>query len=137
MEANENKVLSELVVEELRAKFLPLHFGTRYIQGESFLFDWASRLSSEYNGGYWHFFNLSNGGFYAAPEMKGPVEVVYPLNHYEGKMGAEAFGIVVTLYALCHMAEIYGDDRYIARYHALRAFAVQHPEQAEIFRAID
>ncbi len=52
-------------------------------------------------------------------------------------MGPEAFGIVVTLFALCHMWEIYGDERYGRGYHALRAFALQHPEQLEIFRAID
>ncbi|MBR8500843.1 antirestriction protein [Burkholderia cenocepacia] len=72
-----------------------------------------------------------------APEIATPVSVRWNLNSYEGSMGAEAFGIVVTLYALCHMAETFGDERLIDHYHALRAFAVQHPEQREIFRAID
>jgi hypothetical protein len=30
------------------------------------VFDTASQLSPDYNGGYWEFYNLSNGGFYIA-----------------------------------------------------------------------
>ncbi|MCA7912080.1 MULTISPECIES: antirestriction protein [Burkholderia] len=137
MEENVIEIRSELVVEEQRMHFLPHYFGARYLHGEAFVYDWARRLCSTYNGGMWHFFRLSNGAFYLAPEIAAPVSVRWNLNSYEGSMGAEAFGIVVTLYALCHMAETFGDERFIDHYHALRAFAVQHPEQREIFRAID
>lgn len=137
MENTEVKVASELVVDELRMGFLPLVFGRRYLQGEGFLYDWASRLSPDYSGGHWLFFRLSNGGFFAAPSLPLSVNVRCNLNGYEGQMGNEAFGIVVTLYALCHLAEVYDEGMYIDHYHALRAYAHDHPERREIFRAID
>ncbi|WP_205790750.1 antirestriction protein [Burkholderia sp. Ac-20353] len=137
MEQNAVEIRSELVVEEQRLHFLPHYFGARYLHGEDYVFEWARRLCSTYNGGHWQFFRLSNGGFYLAPEIAAPVSVRWHLNSYEGTMGVEAFGIVVTLFALCHMAETFGDDSHIERYHLLREFAATHPERREIFRAID
>ncbi|MBN3785570.1 antirestriction protein [Burkholderia sp. Ac-20353] len=117
--------------------FLPHYFGMRYLHGESYVFEWARRLCRTYNGGHWQFFRLSNGGFYLAPEIAAPVSVCWHLNSYAGEMGIEAFGIVVTLFALCHMAETFGEEVHIERYHLLREFAAHHPEHREIFRAID
>ena len=59
------------------------------------------------------------------------------MNGYNDMMGADAFGIVVTLFALCHLAELRHDDRIIEHYHALRAYAAQHVEAANFLRAID
>ncbi|MGF6641735.1 hypothetical protein OKW39_008975 [Paraburkholderia sp. MM6662-R1] len=61
----------------------------------------------------------------------------FPWNTFDNMMGADAFGIVVTLFALCHLAEKRGDDRIIDHYHSLRAFATQYAEAANILRAID
>ncbi|WP_333968791.1 antirestriction protein [Burkholderia orbicola] len=137
MEQNVVEIRSELVVEEQRMKFLPHYFGVRYLHGESYVYEWARRLCSSYNGSHWQFFRVTNGGFYLAPEIAAPVSVRWNLNSYEGSMGVEAFGIVVTLFALCHMAECFGDESHIEHYHLLREFAAQHPESREIFRAID
>ncbi|MEB2558809.1 antirestriction protein [Burkholderia cenocepacia] len=137
MEQTIVEIHSELVVEEQRMHFLPHYFGARYLHGEAYVFDWARRLCSTYNGGHWQFFRVSNGAFYLAPEIAAPVSVRWNLNSYEGSMGVEAFGIVVTLFALCHMAETFGDEAYVERYHLLRDFAATHPEYREIFRAID
>jgi hypothetical protein len=101
------------------------------------VFDWATRLSSAYKGGSWDFFQLSNGGFYMAPANCGRVHVRWHMNGYSDTMGADAFGIVVTLFALCHLAEKCDDDRIVDHYHALRAYAAQHVEAANILRAID
>jgi hypothetical protein len=59
------------------------------------------------------------------------------MNGYNDMMGADAFGIVVTLFALCHLAELRQGDRIVEHYHALRAYAAQHVEAANILRAID
>ena len=58
------------------------------------------------------------------------------MNGYSDTMGSDAFGIV-TLFALCHLAEKCGNDRIVDHYHALRAYAAQHVEAANILRAID
>ncbi|MEK7935268.1 antirestriction protein, partial [Burkholderia contaminans] len=64
-------------------------------------------------------------------------QVQWPLNGDEGETGADAFGIVVTLLVLCHIAEVTGDDRFVDRYHRLLDYASQRPESAEISAAID
>jgi hypothetical protein len=134
---SETKVSSSVVPDELRLNFLPHYLGSYYLQGEALVYDWASRLSSAYKGGSWTFFQLSNGGFYMAPTHCERMHVRWHLNGYNDMMGADAFGIVVTLFALCHLAEKCGDDRIIDHYHALRAYAAQHVEAANILRAID
>ena len=134
---NETKISSNVVVDELRLNFLPHYFVAQFLQGEALIYDWATRLSSDYEGGMWHFFQLSNGSFYVAPAHSGQVHVQWHLNGFDDTMGADAFGIVVTLFALCHLAERGGDDKIIDHYHALRAFASQHDEVAKILSAID
>ncbi|MCA8355612.1 antirestriction protein [Burkholderia cepacia] len=128
---------SSVVPAEQRVQFLPKHFGTEYLNVESMIFSWASRLSDDYIGEHWQFFELDNGGCYLAPDHSSRIRVSYPLNEYEGVMGADAFGIVVTLYTLCHIAEITGDDSFVDRYHLLKTYAKQHPEFREISAAID
>ncbi|HFT8010373.1 TPA: antirestriction protein [Burkholderia cenocepacia] len=139
MNQTDTPIQSTLVVEELRMRFLPVRLGRHYLRGEGMFFDWARRLSPDYTGGHWLFFELSNGGFYVAPAaMQVPVTVSWHLNGYDGQMGVEAFGIVVTLFALSHMIELFSDNGHlIDAYHALRDFAASHPEMSAIFRAID
>ncbi|MFM0732713.1 antirestriction protein [Paraburkholderia sediminicola] len=132
-----NQVSSAVVPDELRLNVLPRFLGRHYLTGESLVYDWAARLCRNYNGGLWHFFTLSNGGFYMAPADSGRVHVRWHLNGYSDMMGADAFGIVVTLFALCHLAEKTLDDAIIERYRQLREFARQHVEAANILRAID
>nr|WP_274389568.1 antirestriction protein [Paraburkholderia tagetis] len=121
----------------MRVNVLPRYLGHHYVTGESLVYDWATRLNRSYDGGRWHFFTLSNGGFYMAPAETGRVHVRWHLNGYSDMMGADAFGITVTLFALCHLAEKTLDDTIIERFHQLRQFATQHVEAANILRAID
>jgi Antirestriction protein len=136
-ETSVDAITSSVVPDELRLNFLPHYLGSRYLRGETLVYEWARRLASAYNGGLWVFFQLSNGGFYLAPERCGRLHVRWHMNGYNDMMGADAFGIVVTLFALCHLAELRHDDRIIEHYHALRAYAAQHVEAADILRAID
>ncbi|KGW11929.1 antirestriction protein [Burkholderia pseudomallei] len=137
MEQNESLIACERVSDEGRLAFLPHHLGLRFLSGETLVYEWARRLSSDYDGGSWAFYTLSNGGFYVAPELAGPVSVSWSLNYFEGEMSADAFGIVVTLFALCHLCEKYGDDLHAEKFHLLREFAAGHSEQGKIFAAID
>jgi hypothetical protein len=133
----EIKINSSLVPDELRMNVLPRFLGRHYLTGESMVYEWAARLCCSYEGGYWNFFTLSNGGFYMAPSNIDRVHVRWHMNGYSDLMGADAFGITVTLFALCHLAEHTIDDAIVARYHQLREFAAQHVEAANILRAID
>jgi len=129
-------VTSALVPDNARMKFLPEKFGRHFLRAESMVFDWAARLSVDYGGGSWHFYELSNGGFYMAP-MSDPLRVQWHLNDFDGLLGADAFGIVVSLFTLCHLAELTRDDHLTNSYHLLRDFVDTHAEAKLIWRAID
>lgn len=137
MTNTECKMTSSVVPDELRLNVLPRFLGDHFAEGESLVYDWARRLCTAYQGGHWNFFTLSNGGFYMAPAELGRVAVRWHLNGYNDMMGADAFGITATLFALCHLAEKTLDDTVIERLHQLREFAAQHVEAANILRAID
>jgi hypothetical protein len=133
----DTKITSSVIPDELRPNVLPRYLGRHYLTGESYVYDWAARLDRNYQGGMWHFFTLSNGGFYMAPVESGRVNVRWHLNGYNDMMGADAFGVTVSLFALCHLAEKTLDDSITERFYQLREFAIQHSEAANILRAID
>ena len=137
MSTTECKIVSAVVPDELRLNVLPRYLGRHYFEGESLVYDWAGRLDQSYEGGHWDFFTLSNDGFYMAPSNQGRVHVRWHMNGYSDMMGADAFGVTVTLFALCHLAEKTRDDTIVERYHQLREYAAQHVEAANILRAID
>eukprot|EP01036_Dinobryon_divergens_P039708 gene39708-52392_t len=65
-------VTASLVASNRRLTFLPTYFGPRLMmRGESLVYAWLRRLSEDYNGGFWNYYELSNGGFYLAPELTG------------------------------------------------------------------
>jgi hypothetical protein len=58
-------------------------------------------------------------------------------NGFTGELSANAAGIVASLFALCYLANRFGDDKSINQYHWLREFAIEHAEASLIMRAID
>ena len=105
---------------------------------EPTIFDFASQLSTRYDGGLWEFYALSNGGFYMAPKTDEPFDVRAE-NGFEGRLSPCAFGMTVCLYAFIHLS--FGGDRLAAtcaeQYHLLREHALDHPEAQSILAAID
>ena len=69
MSSNISIITAELVSEALRMDVAAGMFGINFpLRLEPAIYKFAEYLSSEYNGGYWHFYALSNGGFYMAPD---------------------------------------------------------------------
>ena len=112
-------------------------FGRATVRWEALLFTWAENLSADYAGGLWAFKTLSNGGLYGFPHGDGPFNVEVQTNGYVGSMSADAFGIVASLFSLCHLTEMTLSDEFFDLYHKLRDFAAEHAERREIFKAID
>lgn len=114
-------------------------FGARFIFLESFVFDTASSLSPDYDGGHWHFNGLCSGGFYMAPSE--PKEFrVECANGFEGVLSADAFGIVCTLYAYSLLS--FSPDAAFGsvcaeHFHKLRSYMRDHQEVAAIQRVTD
>ena len=92
--------LNETERIEYTAKLFGAHFPLRL---EPFIFDMAGSLSRDYTGGYWNMYELSNGGFYMAPDEDRPFRVEC-MNGYEGTLSADAFGITVCLYAYSNLS---------------------------------
>lgn len=129
------------VPEKDRAEFLPKHLGPGLMLiFETRVFANLDLLCTDYNGGQWKFFELSNGGFYMAPEIDGPMKLVAE-NGYAGEMSADAAGIVATLYAINNVMHLIGDhpmqDALDSAYYWLRYYAAEHPEVAAIMGATD
>lgn len=140
---DQRTILPTLVPGHLRLAFLPRVFGPRhYGQAEAEVYGWMGNLCPEYHGGYWQFYDLSNGGFYLAPEAKvtadqaGPVFVVRAPNGFEETMSYDAAGITATLYAINSLIWK-GADHLEDAFYKLRDFAIEHRESRQILRAID
>jgi hypothetical protein len=131
-----------LVPEHQREDFLPELFGSRqFFLAELLVYDWMARTCPTYSGGHWLFYRVdSQGAGYMAPSIDSPVQVWIEGNGFVGDMSVDAAGIVVTLFTLSHLSfSARGDDQelLVSRYHALREFALAHPEARAIFAAID
>jgi hypothetical protein len=95
-------------------------------------------LCESYSGGYFNFYDISNGGCFMALERSEPLTIAGDGNGYEGTMSAEAAGVVSTLFALSHLAFRFFEIELLSeRYHQLREFALDHPEAGAILAAID
>ena len=128
------------VAEAHRVSHTAKLFGTHFpLLLEPFLYATAERLSSDYTGGYWDFYKLSNSGFYMAPSGDTP----YPIccdNGFEGQLSPDALGITACLYAYSHLS--FSDDNGLAQtcaqlYHLLREYMMDHPEAPAILSATD
>lgn len=134
------------VPEDERINFLPKHVGGYYLLLEQAMFNCASDICDGYEGGFWSYYELSNGGWYLAPDLGSrgnELDVVVASNGYSGQMTDDALGLVVTITIVNHlMWDIHLNDEPMARrlsdtYYLLRDYAAEHPEAAAIYGAID
>lgn len=131
------KILKTLVPNHLRIKHTHDLFGSNLsLRLEAVIYAFASRyLSKDYNGGYWSFYSLSNGGFYyQAPDTDRTFKVSCA-NGYQGTLSADAFGINCCLYAYSDLS--FSHDIFINHYYWLRDFMLEHPEAESILKSID
>jgi hypothetical protein len=104
---------------------------------ETAVYGFLRRFCPDYGGGYWRFYELSNGGFYMAPTMPA-VRIRVPSNGFEGTLSADAAGITVCLFVFSHLSFQFSKDvMFSSHFHWLRDFASDHAEAAGIFAAID
>jgi hypothetical protein len=133
-----NPVTATLFAAEERLEFLPSLFGYKLMmRGEALIFDWMRSLSKSYDGGFWNYFKLSNGGFFMAPASTNFYSVSCPGNQFEGVMSANAVGIVSTLFALGQLAAESESGSIVDHYFLVLEYVEYHPERSLIFKAID
>jgi hypothetical protein len=139
MEVNaQSAIKATLVSERDRPHFLPKKLPNGfYIKGEQFIYQWMGLLSPDYNGGYWEFYALSNGGFYMAPTHSEPLKIRVEGNGFQEKVSPDTAGIVATLFGLNTLACQTKNQEVTERYYQLRDFALNHPDRSLILAAID
>lgn len=129
------------VPEHRRARCAAAAFGTVGFpfHMEPTIFDFAGRLSEDYQGGRWEFYELNTGGFFMAPDDAQEFRTAWPDNYSRETLSAEAFGLVCCLFACSHLSFGEGDlaERAAANYHLLLPFVYAHPEGRAILAVID
>jgi hypothetical protein len=131
-------IVATLVPEAQRLQFLPRHFGSYMMVFERALYTQLHELCADYNGGFWNFYDLSNGGCYLAPSQPRGYRIIVSGNGFEGNLDAESAGIVATLFTLSHLSMSFPRvERYAERFYQLRDFACEYPDANLILAAID
>ena len=105
------------------------------------LFYLAKQLLEPYDGGYWEFYHLNNGGFVVALDDDDTIVVNSP-NGSTAEVDAETASIVVCLMTLSDLSftlQVNSDElhKVITSCHALREFALEHPSSNTILKLID
>ena len=115
-------------------------FGIHFpVSIEPTIYQFSGNMAAEYDGAYWEFYSLSNGGFYMAPSLTKLYQVCC-VNGFEGGLSADALGITACLYTYSHLS--FSSNAALAemcanQYHLLREFMLEHAEAGAIWRAID
>ncbi|MDB6046733.1 MAG: hypothetical protein JWM63_5284 [Gammaproteobacteria bacterium] len=130
------KLAARHVPDDQRIDTLPRHFGRYMMRVEDAVYMFMRDLAQAYQGGYWRFYELSNGGFYMAPQL-GPFDIQVDGNGYAGQMSADAAGITACLFAFSHLSFQIQNDVLGRHYYELRDFALEHAEARAIMAAID
>ena len=76
-------VVARLVPESERVKFIPGMFAGRVYYEQS-VFGFLDQICEQYKGARWHFYRLSNGGFYMAPDLDEQLKLSISLDGYSG-----------------------------------------------------
>lgn len=131
--------LATLVPESRRTEFLPGLFGRKLmLVGERTVYQFMSWLApDDYTGGMWRFHEQGGQPLFLSPETDKRFRICCETNGYQGEVSAEAAGIIATLFALSHLSFQHESDVLADAYLRLYAFAGDHPEAGEIFKAID
>jgi hypothetical protein len=136
----QSNVTRVLVPEDRRLAVTEKLFGMHFpLRLEPLVYTITERLTKDYQGGYWNFYTLSNGGFYMAPAGDRNFHVMCD-NHFEGDLSADALGIVSCLYTFSNLS-FAGPDAFADicsdHYYWLREFMLEHSEAEAILGATD
>lgn len=128
---------ASIVPGHLRPGTLPKRFPNLYLVFEMSVFNYMDTFVKSYKGGYWEFVNLSNGGFYMSLQSDESFLVEITSNDFAEILSADAASLVANLFVYCRLANQHKLNYLIEGFHALRQFALNHPESKLILSAIN
>ena len=137
-----SKITKELISDEQRIEAPPKAFGSLMLEFEFGVYAVMSNLYSDYNGGSWRCYDLSNGGFLMVLAENKPIQIENAMNGFNGEMGSEAASIGVNLIVLSRLTQRPGLspallEKLLFQHEALSAFAKQHAEAKTIEKLTD
>jgi hypothetical protein len=139
MQRKTHSITTTIVPEASRTDVADKHFGIRFpLTIEPVVYQFASQLAAAYQGGYWEFFQISNGGFLMIPRLDETFDVTAD-NGLNGTLSAEALGITACLYAYSNLSFGEGGfaEKCAEQYHRLYEYMLTHDQAAAIRAAID
>lgn len=99
-----------LNVEECdRLSFLPYLFGQDFLYAEASVYALAKKMMPEYEGGFWHFIRLPDGGGYMMPDGD-RFHLVNGENWFDRTVSADAAGIILTSLVINRQLWLYHDS---------------------------
>ncbi len=130
------QITCTVVDDEMRLECLPKHFGRAFLEYERLVYTYMDHLCPVYQGGYWEFMELGNGGFFMQLREEGLLRLDSP-NGSSHEVTARAASIVASLFAVGHLMQKYQTDVLIDKYQQLLDFAAPLDEADKIFQLID
>lgn len=133
-------IKTNLVSSRGRSTFWRFYFGTvpNWVRLEGDIFNLMDQICEVYQGAFWEFSMLSNGGAFIWPDMlETSLRMFNPHNGNDAELSPEAAGISVCLMAYSNWSFKTASSELVEYFYQLRDYAMQHPEQAQIFRLID
>ena len=99
-----------LNVEECdRLSFLSYLFGNDFLYAEASVYALAKKMMPEYEGGFWHFIRLPDGGGYMMPDGD-RFHLVNGENWFDRTVSADAAGIILTFLVINRQLWLYHDS---------------------------
>lgn len=130
-------ITKTLVAEDKRMDFLPKYIGKPFFKYELLVYRFMDMFCENYMGGYWQFYELSNGGMFICIDEEKSFRVCNDMNYFDDSMSGEAVSLGVNMCALNALMDCPNPDRYIDLYYQLRDFICEHKETNKILRFID
>lgn len=131
-------VTAILVPDVARWHCLPRQFGELCVLAEHTVYDMMAAASTDYDGGYWRYYLLSNGGFYMAPDTDHAFRIACAGNGFSGVLGSDAAGVVACGLAFSRLSFLTpGGARFVEAFYRVRDYALTHVERRAIFAALD
>jgi len=126
-----------IVDDEQRSEALSRHFAHHMLKVEDSIFMVMQRLVPDHHAVLWHFYELSNGGFYMAPALQVVQRVRNLVAGEYREMSADAAGLAASLLAFRHLSTQMRSDVMVRHYFQLRQFVTEHSEGKAILAAVD
>ena len=126
---------------EQRLDFLPQYLGNAHLEFQNSAYFFAQRLIEGYDGGYWEFYHLTNGGFLMEWDNSNNITINSP-NGSHAEVDTETASTILNLMVLSELSfSLLVDadtlDKVVHCFHALREFALNHPNSSTILKLID